>query len=245
LVVPGLIDYLPNAAALLELEPEDLGAILLNIVHQDRSPRFAFSNIEMPLWNANSPAYPYQKRQEVGRALAESWLWLQSEGLIMSDPDQPNGWYCLTRRGQRLRTSVDLEAYRYGNLLPTATLHPSLVEQVRPMFLRGDYDIAVVQAFKAVEVAVRGAALLPADMVGIDLMRTAFHQTSGPLTDMTVIEAERQALSHLFAGAIGHAKNPGSHRTVVIGRAEAAQLISFASYLLGIVETRANAVRRP
>jgi len=124
----------------------------------------------------------------------------------MSDPDQPNGFYCLTRRGQRLRTSVDVEAYRYGNLLPAATLHPSLVQQVRPMFLRGDYDVAVVQAFKAVEVAVRTPASLPADMVGVELMRTAFHQTTGPLTNMTVIEAERQALSHPFAGAIGHAK---------------------------------------
>jgi hypothetical protein len=80
--MPGLIDYLPNAATLPDLEPEDVGAILLNIVHQDRSPRFGFSSIEMPLWNANSAAYPQQKRREVGRAVAEAWLWLQSEGVI-------------------------------------------------------------------------------------------------------------------------------------------------------------------
>jgi uncharacterized protein (TIGR02391 family) len=215
-VTPGLIDYLPHAATLPDLEPEDVGAILLNIVHQDRSPRFGFSSIEMPLWNANSAAYPHQKRREVGRAVAEAWLWLQSEGFIMSDPDQPNGFYCLTRQVQRLRTSVDVEAYRYGNLLPAATLHPSLVQHVRPMFLRGDYDVAVVQALKAVEVAVRTAASLPADMVGVELMRTAFHQTTGPLTNMTVIEAERQALSHLFAGRLVMLKSRqpshGSHR---------------------------------
>jgi uncharacterized protein (TIGR02391 family) len=241
-MMPGLLEYLPTADALLDQEPEDLGAIILDIVHKERGPRFALSNIEMPVWNANIPAYPHHKRQEVGRAIAEAWLWLQTEGLVMVDPEQPNGWFCLTRRGQRLRTSVDVEAYRHGNLLPSATLHPSLVEKVRPLFLRGDYELAVFQSFKEIEVAVRTAASLPAELVGVDLMRAAFHSTTGRLTDKDVVEAERQALSHLFAGAIGHAKNPGSHRAVTIGRAEAAQLISFASYLMGIVELRSSAV---
>jgi hypothetical protein len=75
--------------------------------------------------------------------------------------------------------------------------------------------------------------------VGVDLMRSAFHLTTGTLTDQTAVPAEREALSHLFAGAIGHAKNPGSHRTVNLTATEAAELIGLASYLLGIVETRA------
>jgi hypothetical protein len=78
------------------------------------------------------------------------------------------------------------------------------------MFLRGDYDDAVFKAFKTVEMAVRTAASLPNDMGGVEVMRTAFHSTSGILTDKSVVVAEREALSRLFAGAIGHAKNPGS-----------------------------------
>lgn len=75
---------------------------------------------------------------------------------------------------------------------------------------------------------------------GVDLMRSAFHPTNGALTDQTAVPAEREALSHLFAGAIGHAKNPGSHRTVNPTAIETAELIGLASYLLGIVETRAS-----
>jgi hypothetical protein len=53
--MPGLIDYLPDAESLLALGPEDLGMILLELLQQDRQPRVALSNIEMPLWTANTP----------------------------------------------------------------------------------------------------------------------------------------------------------------------------------------------
>jgi uncharacterized protein (TIGR02391 family) len=113
------------------------------------------------------------------------------------------------------------------------------------MFLRGDYDDAVFKAFKTVEMAVRAAASLPDGMVGIEVMRTAFNPTTGVLADTNVVPAEREALSHIFAGVIGHAKNPGSHRTVNHSVVEAAHLIGFASYLLGIVEARSASARSP
>jgi hypothetical protein len=57
---------------------------------------------------------------------------------------------------------------------------------------------------------------------------------------MTVVPAEREAEMQLFAGAIGHAKNPPSHRDVAFTAQEAARLIIFASHLLDIVEQRAE-----
>ena len=47
---------------------------------------------------------------------------------------------------------------------------------------------------------------------------------------------ERQAVMDFYAGAIGHGKNPPSHRDVEIERVAAAQLIVTASYLLTRVE---------
>src|SRR5689334_15036267 len=47
-------------------------------------------------------------------------------------------------------------------------------------------------------------------------MRKAFDVETGPLTDTTTEPSERQALSDLFAGAIGTYKNPHSHRDVLL-----------------------------
>lgn len=69
-------------------------------------------------------------------------------------------------------------------------------------------------------------------------MRKAFHPDNGPLADKVLVPAEREAEMHLFAAAIGHAKNPTSHRDVAITAPEAARLIVFASHLFEIVERR-------
>lgn len=243
--MPSLLDFAPTLDALLEIEPEDLGLIVIGLVHTtpgQQNSNFTMSQFVMPLFNANVPGYPQQQphiRQAVSRAVAEAWQWLQTEGLIMPAPDQSNDWFCLTRRGRRLKNPADLTAYKRRGLLPSESLQPVLLEKVRPMFLRGDYDLATFEAFKQVEIRVRVGASLAADMVGVELMRTAFHPSTGALTDKTTVAGEKQALSDIFAGAIGHAKNPGSHRTVNLTAIEAADLIGLASYLLGIVETRA------
>ncbi|MDH2402407.1 TIGR02391 family protein [Bradyrhizobium sp. SSUT18] len=206
--------------------------VLLELMQAVRAPLFTVSEFEMPLWNTNLPEYPHHKRRAVGRAMAEAWQWLENEGLMMADPEQPNGYFCLTRKGAALKSPANVEAYQHGKLLPEGLLHEKLIAKVRPFFLRGGYDVAVVQAFKLVEVAVRSAAELSEDLTGQKLMREAFHPEKGPLRDKLAPSGERQALMELFSGAFGLARNPPSHRDVAISRVEAAQLIGFASYLL-------------
>ena len=114
----------------------------------------------------------------------------------------------MTRRARNLRSRADVEAYRKGRMLPVELLQPVLAEKVWPQFLRGDHDVAIFQAFKEIEVAVRTAANgkgagYPNDLVGITLMRKAFHPDSGPLTDVSLamdvslVMSEREAEMHL------------------------------------------------
>jgi len=190
-------------------------------------------------------SYPPGTQRAVNLAIAEAMSWLVTQGLLVPDPGQPSaGFYVPTRRAQHLRTRADVEAFRKGRILPGDLMPTLFAEKVVPLFRRGDYDVAVLQAFKEVEIAVRKAANFKGagyvdSEIGVPLMRKAFHPDSGALTDKNLIAAEREAEMHLFAGAIGHAKNPPSHRDFAITAQEAARLIIFASYLFDLAERRA------
>ncbi len=66
-----------------------------------------------------------------------------------------------------------------------------------------------------------------------------------PSCDREVKEWQ-EAMSHLFAGAIGLLKNPGSHRHVGISEpTEAVELLCLASYPLRVVDMRTRPAAGP
>ena len=122
--------------------------------------------------------------------------------------------------------------------LPEHKFHPIIAQKVWAMFLQGNYDPAVLQAFKEVEIAVREAGNYTEADHGVPLMRKAFHQDNGNLTDTNQQSAERVAIEHLFVGAMGYCRNPLGHREVNLSAEEAVEMIFFASYLLRLVDSR-------
>jgi uncharacterized protein (TIGR02391 family) len=235
-----LLEAFPEPKHLLVAQPEELASVLMEVLPgMMQQAGVTFASVEQIFYPPHTAGYPQSDRYEVNIAIGEALAWLEREGLLIRNPTQSNAlWYVLTRLGRGIKTRGELDAYRRGRELPTELLQPQLAEKVHHLFLRGDYDTAVFQAFKLVEISVREAAKYPPDWPAQKVMRSAFNQ-DGALTDKELPGSEQQAMSDLFAGAMGHAKNPSSHRDVKLRRLDTVRLILFASYLLELAQVRA------
>ena len=236
--MPTLHDLIPDPQSILALEPEELAGLALELISS--SEPNAPSRLHPTSFTSPETlgAFPQEIREHVAYAMAEGWNWLVQEGLIAPRPADTFGWHFITRRGKRLKNREGLAGYFNSVLLPRKLVHPAILEASWPAFLRGDYDTAIFQAFRELEVNIREAGGFKAEDDGVPLVRRAFHDSSGPLTDKSKPASEREALANLMAGAIGSYKNPHSHRRVALDAEEACEMLLLASHLLKIVQAR-------
>lgn len=242
----ALFDEIKSMEVLLALEPEELAPAVLRaaieakqngITHLQSVSYYIF---ERP--GDHQVRFPAQQRKEADRAIGEAWSWLVRNGLLIPDTgmNAAGGWMIVTPRGEKIASDMDaFRGFQQAKTFPKSLLHPAIADKVWKALARGELEDAVFAAFKAVEIAVRDAAKMGPSDVGVKLMRKAFDPENGPLTDKHKPESEREALAHLFVGAIGSYKNPHSHRTVTITDVRDAQeMVMLASRLLGIVDAR-------
>ena len=238
--MPLVSKVFPPIDDALVLEPEELAVPLIECLCRLED--------DSSLQNPNRIAFTQFKNFEnycdrnqydgIARAILEAWGWLEHEGLILPDLSG-NEHYFVTRRGRKFRELGDAAKFKATNLLPHDTLDPLLAAKIRSPFIRSDYDSAVFEAFKEVEIRVRRLSSLSKDDIGVNLMRKAFKPSQGPLIDHEQTKGEQQGIMDLFAGAIGSFKNPSSHRDVdLTDPVETVELIMLADSLIRIAERR-------
>jgi hypothetical protein len=195
----SLLTVFPTLADLLGALPEDLAAIILELAPLTmRDGRFDINQLLAQLYKAEGASTRMEQRRTQPCLSPEALSWLVSQGLIVLEPTSIGIWYRITRRGANLKTKADVSAFVTARILTEDLVADQLAGKVLPIFRRGDYDVAVFQAVKELEVASRKAANAngagyPDDCVGVRLMREAFNPDRGVLTDQNLVPAEREA----------------------------------------------------
>jgi uncharacterized protein (TIGR02391 family) len=235
-----LTSLVPEKSSLLSMSTPDLGGYILEVLlslepgEAGHWHRRNFCTDAMRAYVA--PGQPGDL--DVGVACSSAWAWLESNSLICRHPEQDNEWFMATPRGKAVRDHNSIRELIGNASLPEEFLHAEMLANARPLFLQSRFETAVFESFKAVEIAIRNAAQLGDDSIGVALAGKAFHPENGPLSDMSAEKGERVALMSLMTGALGSYKNPSSHRRVAITSSEAREMIVLASHLLKIIDAR-------
>lgn len=182
--MPTFVDVLPAADVLLALQPQELGQIILQLA-RDNGRHNQLHSTEVLGWTrppTGSPqqGYPEPRRAEIELAVLEAFHWMTLQGLLVLE-DANAGWRRISRVGQHLmREPGAFPNYARAASFPKSLLHPAIADDVWLDLLRDDLAIAVLRAFRAVEIAVREVGRFRDEDIGVPLMRRAFGQGGAP-----------------------------------------------------------------
>ncbi len=142
-----------------------------------------------------------------------------------------------TKKGFRFPEREFRRVVKEYALMPETYVHPLIVKKSFSLLNEGQFESAVLQAFKTIETRIREKINATPEEYGVKLIRKAFNPESGPLTDHELPKSEREAFCNYIAGAFGFYKNPCSHRDIELDFISAFDRIVVASDLLKAIES--------
>ncbi len=222
----------PTPEELRELSTPELGLIILNGSGADLNANNIVQGHRQAHDRNQEPDAQYLLER-----LGDAWAWLVSNGLNGPhvNQDSSNGWCRITDKGRQVAEENSVTALMADQRLPD-DLHP-LLREAKRQFRSGNPELAVFEAMKQIEVRLRDLSGARSDEIGTKLARQALDAQKGPLTDQRLDVAEREAIAHLFAGALGAFKNSTSHRIVEFEEpALAADAVLLADLLMRILD---------
>jgi len=150
--------------------------------------------------------------------------------------DDGNDVFYPTKYGFRFPEREFSRVIKEYTLLPQTYVHPRIIKKSFALLESGEFESAVLQAFKCIETSIRDRIGADPEDVGVKLIRKAFHSENGNLTNYQLPKAEREAFANYISGAFGFYKNPCSHRDVELNFISAFDRIVVASDLLKIID---------
>jgi hypothetical protein len=246
-VTNSILTLFPTADRFLEaLDVERERAVLLRVVeycNDSMHPWTARDVVSNELFDRNGYEYSVRNRNEVDKAVGRAWKELENSGLI-EEPDSDNGkngFRMPSAKGKAVAAGIDFAAAKVRSRFTRDVFNSSLPDAAWNAFCAGDYDTAVFEALKAVEIAVRKKGLgknkITSGDHGVALVKKAFDPAAGPLSDPKADPPRRARRCELFTGALGELRNPKAHNDPVItDPMVAVEEMMVASTLLRIVD---------
>jgi hypothetical protein len=100
-----LADLIPDADAILELEPEELGRLILKVL--DSWPPHTSLQLSTFLGTTLAP-YPAPRRGELRDTLCTAWAWLEGQALLIQDTRYSEGVVKLSPFGKKVANAPQL-----------------------------------------------------------------------------------------------------------------------------------------
>lgn len=141
-----------------------------------------------------------------------------------------------TKNGFRFSEREFRRVVKEYAILPETYVHPTIIKKSFSLLKSGEFESAVLQAFKCIETSVRKKIKADAEEIGVKLLRRAFNADNGDLTDYELPKPEREAFANYVAGAFGYYKNPCSHRDVELDFVSTFERLVVASDLLKTID---------